>query len=106
LRALALAVSLPLLAPLAVPADWPQFRGPNGSGVSTEKGIPVEWSATKNIAWKAKLPGPGSSSPIVFGDQVYVTCYSGYGVDRKNPGKIADLKRHLVCVARDSGKVL
>jgi outer membrane protein assembly factor BamB len=42
----------------------------------------------------------------VFGDQVYVTCYSGYGLDKKSPGKLADLKRHLVCLARDSGKVL
>jgi outer membrane protein assembly factor BamB len=104
-------IYLLLLAALAVAAaapaaDWPQFRGPNGSGVSDEKGLPLEWSATKNVLWKAKLPGPGSSSPIVFGDQVYVTCSSGYGVDRKNPGKLADLKRHLVCVARDSGKVL
>jgi outer membrane protein assembly factor BamB len=87
-------------------ADWPQFRGPDRSGVSKETGLPLEWSATKNVLWKTALPGPGSSSPIVYGDHVYVTCYSGYGLDPKAPGNLADLKRHLVCVARDSGKVL
>ena len=96
-----------LLAALsAAAADWPQFRGPNGSGLSAETGLPHEWSATRNIAWKLKLPGPGSSSPIVFGDRVYVTCYTGYGLSLESPGKIADLKRHLICVGRDSGKIL
>ena len=86
--------------------DWPQFRGPHRAGVSKETGLPLEWSAAKNIIWKTPLPGPGSSSPIVFGDHVYVTCYSGYGLDPKAPGQMADLKRHLVCVDRRGGKVL
>lgn len=95
-----------LVAASARAADWPQFRGPDRSGVSKETGMPLEWSATKNIVWKTSLPGPGSSSPIVFGDRVYVTCYSGYGLDLKAPGNPADLKRHLVCVDRATGKVL
>ena len=86
--------------------DWPQFRGAGRSGVSKETGLPLEWSGTKNVVWKTPLPGPGSSSPIVFGDRVYVTCYSGYGLDTKTPGSLADLKRHLVCVDRATGKVL
>src|SRR5262245_63612866 len=86
-------------------ADWPQLRGPDRTGVSKETGLPLEWSATKNLLWKTPLPGPGSSSPIVLGERVYVTCYSGYGLDRKAPGKLADLKRHLVCVERGTGKV-
>ena len=56
--------------------DWSQFRGPNSQGVSGETGLPLEWSATKNIAWKTPLPGPGASSPITYRDRVYVTCYS------------------------------
>jgi len=52
---------------------WPQFRGPNGSATSTNKELPEEWSGDKNIAWKAKLPGYGWSSPIVWGDKVFVT---------------------------------
>jgi outer membrane protein assembly factor BamB len=87
-------------------ADWPQFRGPDRSGVSKETGLPLEWSGTKNLVWKVPLPGPGSSSPIVFGGRVYVTCYSGYGLDTKAPGNLADLKRHLVCADARTGRVL
>ena len=87
-------------------ADWTQFRGSDRSGISKETGLPLEWSATKNVVWKTELPGPGSSSPIVFGARVYVTCYSGYGLDLKAPGDLADLKRHLVCADAKSGKVL
>ncbi len=83
--------------------DWARFRGPNGSGVSLDATpTPVEWSPDSNIRWKASLPGEGVSSPIVIGDRVFVTCYSGYGA---NFGKIEDLKRHLVCVERSSGKI-
>jgi outer membrane protein assembly factor BamB len=86
--------------------DWPQFRGPGGAGVSSDKGLPVEWSATKNIAWKTALPGPGSSSPVTFGDRIYVTCYSGYGLVKQAPGTKTNLKRHLVCLHRDDGRIL
>jgi outer membrane protein assembly factor BamB len=103
-RLFSLPVFLLLLAVQAPAADWPQFRGPHSSGVSTETGLPLEWSASRNVVWKAPLPGPGSSSPIVFGDHVYVTCYSGYGLDRKSPGAIAQLKRHLVCLSRTTGE--
>lgn len=54
-------------------ADWPCWRGPNGLGVSEEKNLPVEWTAEKNISWKAELPGQGASSPIVVGERVYLT---------------------------------
>ncbi len=53
--------------------DWPQFRGPNSMGLSEEKQLPSEWSTTKNVRWKKKLPGYGWSSPIVWGDKVFVT---------------------------------
>ena len=78
-------------------ADWLRFRGPNGSGVSTDT-APTEWSPTKNLKWKVPLPGPGSSSPIVVGDRVFVTCYSGYGLSRSDPGDQKGLRRHLVCI--------
>ncbi len=86
--------------------EWSRFRGPNGSAVSAETGLPVTWSDTENVAWKAELPGQGSSSPIVCGDRVFVTCYSGYGVDRSSPGDPKNLKRHLVCLNLLDGKVL
>src|SRR5262245_54027812 len=87
-------------------ADWRQFRGPHGLGISEEKGLPVEWSPEKNIAWKVKLPGAGASCPVIQGNQVFITCYSGYGADGKNVGKMEDLRRHLLCFDRASGNQL
>lgn len=65
--------------------DWPQWRGPSASGVSNERQLPVRWSDTENIVWKAPLRGLGISSPIVWGDQVYVTSQAGSGVVRPGP---------------------
>jgi outer membrane protein assembly factor BamB len=84
--------------------DWSRFRGPNGSGISSDDTpTPTKWSKSENLKWKAELPGPGVSSPIVVGDRVFVTCYSGYGIDRQNLGEIENLKRHLVCFDANSG---
>ena len=91
---------------LAMAADWPQFRGPTGLGIATDTGLPEKWSADSNIAWKTEMPGPGTSSPIVVGNKVFLTCYSGYAVDKKEPGDIKDLKRHLLCIDRSNGKIL
>ncbi len=96
-----LRVAVPVAA-----ADWSQFRGPGGLGTSAETGLPVEWSSHKNIVWTTRLPGPGTSSPVVVGDRIYLTCYTGYAVNADAPGRMADLKRHLVCVDRASGKIL
>jgi outer membrane protein assembly factor BamB len=63
--------------PLAASPDWPQWRGPSSAGVSPESALPVRWSATENIAWKARLAGLGTSSPIVSGDTVFVTSQIG-----------------------------
>lgn len=57
--------------------DWTQFRGPTGTGVSAETGIPVEWSKDKGIKWTAELPGVGLSSPVVAAGRVFVTATSG-----------------------------
>jgi outer membrane protein assembly factor BamB len=53
--------------------DWPEFRGPTKQGVSTATGLPVKWSATSNVAWKAPLPGRAWSSPVVIGDRIFLT---------------------------------
>src|SRR6516162_2535752 len=89
----------------AIGADWMQFRGPGGSGASSETGLPTTWSSRENIVWRTKLPGPGTSSPIVVGKRVYLTCHSGYGLE---PGKgdMDKLMRHLVCIDRDKGSIL
>ncbi|MFQ5494378.1 MAG: PQQ-binding-like beta-propeller repeat protein [Phycisphaerae bacterium] len=88
-------------------ADWTRFRGPNGSGICDDNAtMPVRWTSTANLQWKTKLPGPGVSSPIVVGDRVYVTCYSGYGLDRRSPGDQENLRRHLVSIDRQTGKTI
>lgn len=96
------ALGLALFLTTTVRADWTRFRGPNGSGISSSK-APTEFGANKNLMWKVELPGRGVSSPIVVGDKAFVTCYSGYGADG---GQIENLKRHLICVDRMSGKML
>ncbi|MDB5388091.1 MAG: serine/threonine protein kinase related protein [Planctomycetaceae bacterium] len=92
----------------ATAADWTRFRGPNGSGVSTDTTpTPVTWSPTENLKWKIELPGPGSSSPIILGEKIFITSWSGYGTDRSNRGgKQEDLKRHLTCLDRQTGKTI
>ncbi len=96
-----------LLAASAKADDWNRFRGANGSGVaSDEHAYPTEWSDTYNLKWKLELPGPGASSPIVVGDRVFVTCWSGYGTSRTSQGDQSQLKRHLIAVDRKSGEIL
>jgi outer membrane protein assembly factor BamB/Spy/CpxP family protein refolding chaperone len=68
-----LVISVVWLPAFVEGSDWPQFRGPNGSATSTEASLPDKWGADQHIAWKAKLPGYGWSSPIIVGDKVFVT---------------------------------
>jgi outer membrane protein assembly factor BamB len=86
-------------------SDWPQFRGPGGQGVTSENNLPLTWSDTENIEWKTELPGFGASSPIALGDHLYVTCYSGYGVEPEDSGKLEDLMLHVVCLGNDGNIV-
>ena len=86
--------------------NWPRFRGPGGMGVSDAKGLPLEWDANNNVAWKTPLPGSGASSPITFGDHIYLTCYSGYFVPDEPGGSLDQLKRHLIALRRDTGKIV
>lgn len=101
---------LAFLAAGGVPAafggeGWMRFRGPNGSGVSEDRGLPLQWTATRNVVWKTELPGPGTSSPIVVGGRVYLTCFSGYGVPGRPGGSMNLLKRSLVCLGRKDGAI-
>ena len=95
-----------LLAANAAADEWRQFRGPGGNGFSAERNLPLKWSSTNNLSWKAKLPGPGASSPIVLGERVYLTCYSGYWENQQAPGDMDDLRLHLVCCSAKSGKTI
>ncbi len=70
---------LAAVVPLSA-GDWPNWRGPDFNGVASGTGYPTEWDTSKNVAWKVELPGRGSSTPIVWGEQVFLTC----GIDGKN----------------------
>lgn len=80
---------------VAAAGDWPAFRGPDGNGISTGKNVPQVWGPNQNVKWKAALPGPGDSSPIVLGKRVFVTCATDKGRNRS-----------LFCFDRDTGKDL
>jgi len=71
--------------------NWPQFRGPNGQGVTAETGLPLHWSDSENVAWKREIPGESWSSPIVWGERLFLTTATDNGqscrvlaVDRKS----------------------
>ena len=87
-------------------ADWPRFRGPDGMGLAGKVGVPLEWDDETNLAWKVALPGAGASSPITFGDKIYLTCYTGFFVPGESSGSQEDLKRHLLALRRDNGKLI
>ncbi|MBI2685836.1 MAG: PQQ-binding-like beta-propeller repeat protein [Acidobacteria bacterium] len=103
--------------------NWPQWRGPGSNGVSTEKNVPAEWSPKKNVAWKTAVPGRGRSSPVVWGDRIFLTTdiegtkAEGHkppvhvlnGSPFRHPDSIgADVRHRLVllCLDRKTGKIL
>ncbi len=90
---------------LAADVGWSRFRGDQASGVAGH-GIPTRWSDKENVAWKSALPGKGSSSPVVFGDKIFLTAYSGYGMSAEEPGDRSSLQLHIVCLSLSSGDVL
>ncbi|MEN3943469.1 PQQ-binding-like beta-propeller repeat protein [Prosthecobacter sp. SYSU 5D2] len=80
----------------ALQADnWPMWRGIQGDGTTAESGLPQKWSATENVLWKIPLPGPGNSTPVVWGDKVFVT----QAVEKTG-------QRLLLCLDRKTGKQL
>ena len=94
-----LILSLPVLlsgASWSAADDWPSFRGPFGNGTCIEQMFPLNWGAKENLAWKAPLPGPGTSSPIVCGERVFVTCFTGK--------KASEVVRHVLCFDRKTGQ--
>ncbi len=93
---LVIAVALALSTTSRLSAsNWPAWRGPDGTGRSGERNLPISWSPTENVTWKTALPGEGNSTPITWNDRVFLTC----PVDG---GKI----RRLICLDRTNGKIL
>jgi outer membrane protein assembly factor BamB len=75
--------------------NWPQFRGPTAQGISSEKNLPMHWSAESNVVWKVAIPGEGWSSPIVWEGRVFLTSATERGT-----------KCHVIAVDRKSGKIV
>ncbi len=76
---------VPIRALLVAPgaeSEWPQFRGPTGQGIVVDESFPLHWSADQNVIWKKELPFPGNSSPIVWGQKLFVTAASADGTQR------------------------
>ncbi len=70
-------VAVLALAGFAAAENWPQWRGPANDGISKETGIPTQWSTAKNLAWSLNLPGMGGSTPIVWGERIFLTSEDG-----------------------------
>src|SRR6185436_4814134 len=81
-------VALALASPAAGPNDhWPQFRGPSAGVAENDPALPDRWSATSNIAWTAAVPGMGWSSPVVWGEHVFITSVVNTGeTEAPKPG--------------------
>ena len=59
-------------SPISAEENWPQWRGPFGTGAAAEAKPPTEWSDAKNVKWKVKIPGEGTATPIIWGNQVFI----------------------------------
>ena len=99
--------------------EWTQFRGPDGQGVSQAIGLPMTWTETENIVWKAAIPGEGHSSPVISGDQIWLTTAIAEQLSeaemqerlsavKNSQGLLlaGTLRLQAVCISRTSGEVL
>ncbi|HZS09079.1 MAG TPA: PQQ-binding-like beta-propeller repeat protein [Blastocatellia bacterium] len=121
---IALSSDQPRVGDAAGNTNWPQWRGPGGQGISTEKNLPVEWNETKNVQWKAAIPGLGYSQPIIWGKKIFLTTAIEGGPapadhkppvhiyanqEFKHPEWVGSDKLHtfkVLCLDRDTGRVL
>jgi len=122
---LLIAVSFTITSGLALgqSSNWPQWRSADGSGISSETKLPIEWSETKNILWKTAIPGRGHSSPIVWGNRIFLTTsiegpvvpgaeavrHIYKGQEYRHPDSVGADRSHtmkLFCLDAETGKVL
>ena len=103
----------------SIKADWLQWRGPMGQGIADQSKVPIEWSETKNIAWRAQLPGRGWSSPLIVGNQVWVTAAHETVASEEqskerlkaNTGSqplivLSELRIHAICIDKETGEII
>jgi len=95
MRFLVLLGFLPGIIYHSTAANWPAWRGPHGTGVCEERNLPLAWSTNENVRWRVALPERGNSTPVIWGDRVFVT----QAVD-------AEHRRMLMCFDKASGKLL
>ncbi len=98
LRASFFALALSPLLAFAGETEWPQFRGPTGQGISAATNVPIQWSATENIAWSVELPGHGWSSPVLSKGRLYVTAAV--------PDASNDVTLRALCLEAATGKTI
>ena len=120
---LLLAVMTPLSSHAAPKSNWSGWRGPEGTGVSSETNLPLEWSGSKNIKWKTPIPGRGHSSPIVWDNRIFLTTdiegdivpgakaveHQDSGKPFKHPDSVGGDRKHtfkVISIDRGTGKVL
>ena len=99
------ALALALLVPLAAAGQephWPRFRGPDANPVGTHPNLPTAWSATENVEWAAAVPGVGWSSPVVWGDRVFLTSATSPG-EMKGPSLGTDFSNNYIAELRAQG---
>jgi outer membrane protein assembly factor BamB len=118
-----LLVAAVFCSPLIAASNWPQWRGPDGQGVSDEKGLPTEWSNEANVKWKTALPGRGVSSPIVWSDHIFLTTsiegaviegaqaikHMDEGKEFKHPDSVGGNRSQtlkVLSIDRNTGKIL
>lgn len=101
-------LALLLLTAVARGDNWPAWRGPTGQGHTGERSLALRWSATENVRWKVPLPDAGNSTPVVWGDKVFVTQASDKTVwpPRGGAGPAVARRRALLCFRRSDGTLL
>src|SRR6266436_7305054 len=95
IRSIAVLSTMLTLSVTADGADWPAWRGATGQGECIETGVPLKWSGTENVKWKVPLAEQGNSTPVIWGDRIFLT--------QANKGGTI---RSLLCMARADGKFL
>ncbi len=93
-----IALTLTTIHAISAEADWPEFRGKTGQGISAASGVPLKWGVAENIAWKIEIPGKGWSSPVVAAGNIYLTTAIGESQ--------SGATLHALCLDAKSGKLL
>jgi len=102
-----------LACPVIAAENWPQFRGPTGDGHSTARGLPTTWSEKENILWKVPIHDKGWSSPVVWGDRIWLTTvkeqYATDAPKENAANKIPKpdwIEMYALCIDKNTGKVI